>query len=239
MRHGAALLGHNALVRARGLGLRSHRDPVDPTRDLVHGAFDWKAAAAMSPPAVVIWMHPAKDPTQTKPRYPILVQRRSEVHADSRLGEDPMCTYDGLLAVRMLQPSARPTDLFFRVPPPLPENGAPFVGPYRWVNVDVDLIHRWVKQICAAAGISAEGRGSRALRMGGATDLYDLFGPPAERYIRERGRWASDVAQIYQRVSASAHGAMSRAIGDSEGIDLQSMLGGWSQLAVSHGRCRL
>ena len=69
--------------------------------------------------------------------------------------------------------------------------------------------------------------------------LYDLFGPPAERYIRERGRWASDVAQIYQRVSASAHGAMSRAIGDSEGIDLQSMLGGWSQLAVSHGRCRL
>ena len=55
--------------------------------------------------------------------------------------------------------------------------------------------------------------------------------------IRERGRWGSDVAQIYQRVSAAAHGDISRTIGDSVGADLQSMLTGWCQTAVSHGRC--
>jgi hypothetical protein len=73
--------------------------------------------------------------------------------------------------------------------------------------------------------------------MGGASDLYDLYGPAAERYIRERGRWSSDVAQIYQRVSAAAHGLLSRTIGDSAGADLQSLLAGWCQAAVSHGRC--
>ena len=107
------------------------------------------------------------------------------------------------------------------------------------MKVDVALIAHWVKEACPAAGISADGRASRALRMGGATDLYDLYGPQAERLIRERGRWASDVAQIYQRVSATAHGTASRTIGDSAGTDLQSMLGGWAQLAVSHGRCGL
>jgi hypothetical protein len=66
--------------------------------------------------------------------------------------------------------------------------------------------------------------------------MYDIYGPAGERFIRERGRWGSDIAQIYQRVSASAHGEISRAIGDSSGTDLQSMLAGWSQLAVSHGR---
>ena len=49
--------------------------------------------------------------------------------------------------------------------------------------------------------------------------MYDLYGPAGERYIRERGRWGSDVAQIYQRVSAAAHGAISREMGDSTGID--------------------
>ena len=95
----------------------------------------------------------------------------------------------------------------------------------------------WVKEASIAAGIDPTRRASRALRMGGATDLYDIYGPLAERYIRERGLWGSDVAQIYQRVSAAAHGEMSRAIGDSVGPDLQSLLRGWSQAAVSHGRC--
>ena len=67
--------------------------------------------------------------------------------------------------------------------------------------------------------------------------MYDLYGADAERYVRERGRWASDIAQIYARVSASAHGEISRRLGDSAGLDLQSMLNGWSQAAVSHGRC--
>ena len=72
--------------------------------------------------------------------------------------------------------------------------------------------------------------------MGGATDLYDIYGPAGERLIRERGRWSSGVAQIYSRVLAEAHGLLSRSIGDSNGVDLQSLLAGWSQSTATHGR---
>jgi len=77
----------------------------------------------------------------------------------------------------------------------------------------------------------------QALRMGGATDLYDIYGPAGERLIRERGRWSSDVAQIYSRVSAEAHGLLSRSIGDSNGVNLQSLLAGRSQSTATHSRC--
>ena len=79
--------------------------------------------------------------------------------------------------------------------------------------------------------------GAKCFRMGGATDMYDLYGASAERYIRERGRWCSEINQIYQRVSAAIHGHISRSIADSRGADLQSLLRGWSQSAISHGRC--
>jgi hypothetical protein len=100
-----------------------------------------------------------------------------------------------------------------------------------------DDVAGWVKEAALAAGLDPAAYGAKALRMAGATDLYNIYGPSAERYIRERGRWSSDVAQIYQRVSAAMHGALSRTIGDSVGPDLQSLLSGWCQTAVSHGRC--
>ena len=77
-----------------------HANPeagAQPGVDLVIAAFDWDAAAQMQPPALVIWLRPSKDPTQRKPRYPMLVQRRSSF-ADAPRGSDPMCTFDALSA---------------------------------------------------------------------------------------------------------------------------------------------
>ena len=234
----AALLGgHNLLARGACLGLRADGDDVDEKRALTVAAFDWRAAAELSPPAVVVWLHPSKDPTQRKPRYPMLVQRRAAGGARSA---DPMCTYDALadawevLAATVTQHRRRST-LFFRVPPD--GHDIDMSGAADWPPLTSAIVASCVKEAAVAAGVDPTRRGARALRMGGGTDLYDIYGPAAERYIRERGRWGSDVAQIYQRVSAAAHGAMSRAIGDSAGADLQSLLRGWSQLAVSHGRC--
>ena len=251
LRHATLLFEHNILGRTKEVCPRRQGE-VDQGRDLVIASFDWDAAAAMAPPAVVVWVAPSKDPTQKKPRYPMLIQRRS---IDAAFGADPMCTYDALLSVwtflaEWVHPSLWTSTMFFRVPdlsmfspprvdhfvgPPSPER----IDPSCWRPLADRDITRWVKEAAIAAGVDPSRRAGRALRMGGAADLYDIFGPAGERYIRERGRWASDVAQIYQRVSASAHGELSRVIGDSEGLDLQSMLSGWSQLAVSHGRCRL
>ena len=251
VRHATLLFEHNILGRTKEV-CPKRRGEVDPGRDLVITSFDWEAAAAMSPPAVVVWVAPSKDPTQKKPRYPMLIQRRS---LDAPFGTDPMCTYDALLAAwsflaEFVNPSRWATTMFFRVPDPAmfqPPRVDHFTGPPSpelpdpscWRPLADSDIVRWVKEAAVASGVDPTRRAGRALRMGGAADLYDIFGPAGERYIRERGRWASDVAQIYQRVSASAHGDLSRMIGDSSGLDLQSMLSGWSQLAVSHGRCRL
>ena len=69
--------------------------------------------------------------------------------------------------------------------------------------------------------------GSSSLRIGGATDLHDLFGADGERLIRERGRWHSDVATAYQRTSASLHLMASTVIADAAGVDLESFTLGW------------
>jgi hypothetical protein len=232
VRHAGLLLGHNVLARARCLSA-GDRDVVEPSRDLTIASFDWHAAAAMVPPAVVVWLHPSKDPTQRKRRYPMLVQRRS---ATAPRGSDRMCTYDALWAAWRVLAASVPCNLwsatlFFRVA--IADGDAP----QQWRPLRTDDVSAWVDAAAVAAGLPQGSRKSRALRMGGASDMYDLWGPAAERYIRERGRWGSDVAQIYQRVSAAAHGSISRTIGDSAGADLQSMLTGWCQTAVSHGRC--
>ena len=232
VRHAGLLLGHNVLARARCLSA-GDRDVVDPSRDLTIASFDWFAAAAMVPPAVVVWLHPSKDPTQRKRRYPMLVQRRSATAPPS---SDLMCTYDALRSawsyLAMTVPHGQwPTTLFFRVPIDAAD------APRRWRPLRPDDVSMWVDAAAVAAGLPRGSRKSRALRMGGASDMYDLWGPSAERYISERGRWGSDVAQIYQRVSAATHGSIARTIGDSTGADLQSMLTGWCQTAVSHGRC--
>ena len=242
VRAAALLFGHNILGRGTTIGLKDAHVTLDAARHFTAACIDWEAAAAMDPPALVGWVHPAKDPTQTKPRYPMLVQRR---HASAAFGSDPLCTYDAMAAAwailgAPLTAQQRASTLFFRVPP----RGACRWGVEQiggdsadWPPLTDAVLAQWVKEAAVAAGVDPAHRGARALRMGGATDMYDIYGPAGERYIRERGRWGSDVAQIYQRVSAAAHGAISREMGDSTGADLQSMMAGWSQLAVSHGRC--
>jgi hypothetical protein len=147
-----------------------------------------------------------------------------------------MCAFDALRAAWDV--------LFAPIPPPLWAELAFFRPPSldpptQWRPIKVYDVALWVGQAAEAARLPAASYGSRALRMGGATDLYDLFGPAARDHIQDRGRWSFDVAQIYQRVSASTHGLISRSIADSDGRDLQSLLRGWSQPAAMHGRCPL
>ena len=240
VRAAALLFGHNILGRGTTIGLRDAHVALDTKRHFTAACIDWEAAAAMDPTALVGWVHPAKDPTQTKPRYPMLVQRR---HASAAFGSDPLCTYDAMAAAWVflgapLTTQQRATTLFFSVPPRgVCGLGVELSDSADWPPLTDAILATWVKEAAVAAGVDPTHRGARALRMGGGTDMYDLYGPAGERYIRERGRWGSDVAQIYQRVSAAAHGAISREMGSSTGADLQSMLAGWSQLAVSHGRC--
>ena len=77
-----------------------------------------------------------------------------------------------------------------------------------------------------------------AWRSGGATDLRDspfnVGGPPmgtveATRLIKARGRWYSDIQEIYERFSLAEHARASAAITEAGGLDLEDLLVGWIQ----------
>ena len=53
----------------------------------------------------------------------------------------------------------------------------------------------------------------------------------AERIIKQRGRWESDIHQIYQRALASEHLGASVALGDAAGRELEALCAGWAQPA--------
>jgi hypothetical protein len=59
------------------------------------------------------------------------------------------------------------------------------------------------KRMAKAAGIPPEAVGGKLFRIGGATDVRDVLGAAAERTLKDRGRWGSDVAYVYGRMLAS------------------------------------
>ena len=73
--------------------------------------------------------------------------------------------------------------------------------------------------------------GAPSLRIGGAEDYYDLYGSDAQNFIKERGRWNSDIAFIYSRPSAKRHAAYSAELAKASGLNLEVLIDGFSQPA--------
>eukprot|EP00965_Chrysotila_dentata_P050398 1670030-Pleurochrysis_carterae.AAC.1 len=49
--------------------------------------------------------------------------------------------------------------------------------------------------------------------------------------IKQRGRWGSDVAHVYQRAIVDDQLQISGELGDAEGEDMEALCAGWSQPA--------
>jgi hypothetical protein len=72
--------------------------------------------------------------------------------------------------------------------------------------------------------------GAKSFRIGGATDYRAVLGDGAAQFIRRRGRWASDVAEIYQRTLVQTHLQASAAVGLAAGVELEALCdGSWVQ----------
>ena len=82
-------------------------------------------------------------------------------------------------------------------------------------------------------GLDPTDFGAKSFRIGGATDWRKVFGAAAaEALVRQRGRWASDVATVYQRALADEHLGGSAAVGDADGAELEALCRGWAQPAT-------
>ena len=85
------------------------------------------------------------------------------------------------------------------------------------------------KRMAEGAGIPPEAVGGKLFRIGGATDLRSILGEGGQRLIKERGRWGSDVAYVYQRALLSDTLHASGAMADADSADLEAAVAGWVQ----------
>eukprot|EP00965_Chrysotila_dentata_P256683 6212627-Pleurochrysis_carterae.AAC.1 len=108
--------------------------------------------------------------------------------------------------------------------------GADGVSP--WSSTDS---RRVVKAMGAAAGLDPSEFGGKGWRIGGATDMRDILGDGRAAAVQQRGRWATDIAQIYQRAVVDGQLRSSAGMADEAGVDLEALCAEWSQPASFRG----
>eukprot|EP00965_Chrysotila_dentata_P057408 1904348-Pleurochrysis_carterae.AAC.3 len=89
--------------------------------------------------------------------------------------------------------------------------------------------------MAVAAGLDPDEFGGKGWRIGGATDLRDVLGDGGAAAVQQRGRWATDIAQIYQRAVVDGQLRSSAGMADATGVDLEALCVGWSQPASFRG----
>ena len=199
---------------------------LDLERDLTIGAIEFKEPGEVSEglPWLTVELVPIKDATARRRSAVMPVRRRA---AGGRLGEDPMDTFDAIV----LAMAAR----IGRLPPSRgrvtgPEANMPlFVGPkgQPWSTSDT---RRLARKLAARLKLEENLFGAKSFRIGGATDYRAVYGPEAaERIIKQRGRWWSDIHALYQRALAAEHLQGSAAIADARGAELEALCKGWVQ----------
>jgi hypothetical protein len=85
------------------------------------------------------------------------------------------------------------------------------------------------KAIVLAGGGDPSSVGGKAARIGASTDAKERTGEAGKAIIKRRGRWASDVAEVYQRELLGVQLDLSATLGEAVGEDLEALCEGWAQ----------
>lgn len=234
----AALTAHNLLLRGGEAGRVENKD-FDPARGLNWQALEWRAPSQSTGGRawLVAWICAIKDQSGTNKREPIVVAERNVGRAAP--GEegmvDPLCTYSALRARWQRVVGDLPRDVRGAVHGRLdgkhPMARKPVFTNARGVAYDTRDMRSIAQRMAAACGEDAATFGAKSFRSGGATDIRGSMGTQGMHMIKQRGRWNSDIAEIYQRALVGDQIAGSVAMGDAAGADLESLLLGWSQPA--------
>jgi hypothetical protein len=190
----------------------------DPAYGFVISDIEWKAAGTASahlPWAIVNWF-PIKDREVRHKKHPMCISRR---HA-GLAGSDPQCVYDALRQAWQIRAAEVPQAEWHRTA---------FFSSAAGKIYDTKTVRDIARAIAAILHIPEKEVGGTSFRIGGASDLRESHGDAeATRLLKERGRWMSDIANIYSRMSASTHLSASRAMTFAPGQDMERLTG-WAQ----------
>ena len=167
-------------------------------------------------PWLRVWWYPIKDQHGTHAKVPIPVSKRG--HAAP--GADPACPYDAIHAWWTIRSR--------QVPEARWDQEAFFTHPTTGKICDTGYVRGLARRMGRLLGISEAALGAKSFRIAGATDMYDAHGEHAQRLLKERGRWHTDIAYIYARISESAHLAAAQAMANASGVDMEHGAG-WVQ----------
>ena len=85
------------------------------------------------------------------------------------------------------------------------------------------------RALANAANLDPSEFGAKSGRIGGATDARERVGEGSADVVKRRGRWASDVAEVYQRELLGPQLDLSVSLADAVGEDLERLCLGWAQ----------
>ena len=216
-----AILRTGLSALARGADLSRPADKVfDPVRGLCLAHVQWVPASEYNSrySVVVLWLVPSKDPSARKKRMPVPIRRRLP---DGQRDGPGACTYEAIAAAWRLRVAAARRDEW--------GSTAFFCGP-AGESLHTGGVRQAVRCAAEAAGEPAGEFGGHSLRIGGATDYLDFYGPiKAPPLIKQRGRWGSDIGEIYSRASASLQVDASVDVWDAQGVELEALVVGWGR----------
>ena len=240
MEHALRHACHQCFLRPGEVGTPDGQ-PFCPHTQLVCGpnAVQWVTAAQANSdrPKLFILVLPIKDSEARRTRVPITIEPR----APGGGSVDHFCPYLAILAWWSLRTAGIPEENWNDVPL--------FVRPGTHpTSVDTAAVFSakhlipMVRSDALVVGFPPDEVFGNAYRVGGATDLRDapsnadsvIAGPcigmeQATRMIKARGRWYSDIYEIYERGSLREHALASAAITEAGGMDLEQILVGWIQ----------
>ena len=223
----AALMAHNLLLRGGELG-RSSKGRWDPRRGLTIESIDFRAPCAESDgcPWMIVRLVAIKDTHARHAPVFIPVRRRAPfdaVPADA----DPLDAYDAIRRAWIARTEEVPAHLWPQAPLFTSAEGSMCA----WTTDDS---RRLAMDYGRRAGINDADIGGKAFRIGGATDMRDAMGDASVHLIKQRGRWASDVAHVYQRALVRSHLEASVRMSSSGAAsrDMEELVKGWAQPAI-------
>ena len=179
-------------------------------------------------PACILWMVSVKDTNARFKRVPVIISRRRHASvscADERA--DPLCAYSYIR--RQWERIAGRVGL-----DAMDACEEPFFTTRTGEAVDTKYVGELVKRHASAVGEPSHEYGAKGPRVGGAQDVRSSMGADdaATLVIKQRGRWASDIALVlYARACATGHLMVSRGMGDATGIDLEALVRGYTSSA--------
>ena len=238
-----ALVAHNLLLRGGEVGRCSSR-PFDPTRDLTIFSVDIMAPCQASGWRrwLIVWVVSIKDVSERHRAVPLSIVERVKDGSDTR-----MCAYTNLVQHVAERKQAVPACAHScsrcsrRPGQPLPGGNPPAsckrANAPLFAHVDgtefcTEDVRQMGKRMATAIGIPPASVGGKLFRIGGATDLRDRLGEASQRVIKERGRWGTDVAYVYQRALLRDQLDASGAMADADAADLEAAVAGWVQPAT-------